>query len=230
MLADKRISVAVFLTLLVVFLLLPVGQKTLQILLKPFTFAVTTNSATRDEVGSLLSENESLRQRIKNFGAEESYESSGIVTEIIGRTPNPYEQILIANSGARDGVVEGAHVVARGSLIGIVYKVDETRSFIQLLSDQNFKAIGVSQDGVEGIVTGKFNQLVFERVPQNSGLKVDDVVFASSVDPRLPSNIVIGRVAEINIDKTGLLIEALLETDVDYLNVGVVTISGGLGG
>lgn len=225
MLADKRVVVSLVLAACALFLVLPFGRTVMNALFAPLERIVTISpQENNNNLNDLISENNSLKARLQSLGAEGTFESNGVVAEVIARTTNPYERILIVNRGADHGVRTSSVVVARGSLIGVAEKVESKRSFVRLLTDPDFKTIGRTVDGVEGIVAGRFGQIVFDKIPNNSGLVAGDAVLTSSLDNRMPPNLSIGVVAAIEKDETGLLLRALIDTNIDYENIGAVTI------
>ena len=226
MLANRQTATIAAMSLLILLSVLPPTASLLRAMLSPLQSLVTTvySEPTDDSLELLRTENASLRQRIEVLGAEASFQSDGVLAEVISFSQNPYERVVTINKGSDHGVKPNSVVLARGSLVGFVTEVRSNRSTIQLISDPNFRAIGVSQTGAEGVVRGKLSQVIIEKVPSDGGLEVGHTILTSSLNNGLPANIPIGTVIELLEEESGLLVSALINTPVDISDIGAVTV------
>ncbi|MEK7083861.1 MAG: rod shape-determining protein MreC [Patescibacteria group bacterium] len=143
-------------------------------------------------------ENKDLREQL-NFFVRHSYKHIG--ADIIGKSTEPFRQVLIVNRGANDTIHEGqAVVVKNGILLGKIIRVEEERSFVQLVSDYQ-SIIGAALVGGEhtiGIVEGGSGlSLRMGFIPQDQIINIGDTIVTSGLDTSIPRGLLIGKVAAV---------------------------------
>ncbi len=156
----------------------------------------------------LLSKNQQfnlLKQKLKEISLlekiiDKNYEKS-IVAKVVGY--QPYEQIITLPVGRKKGVSEGNPVVNADGLVGVVSTVSDNYSQVLLINSPRIK-IGamIKRDmPIAGILTSESpGCLVLEYQNDLAPLKVDDLVVTSGYSEKIPKDIPIGKVYDIEID------------------------------
>jgi len=152
----------------------------------------------------LEEQNIKLKQQLNlPISGYENQRYQGTWATVIGRSADAWWQQMVINRGQNDGVVVGSVVVAQGGLVGRVTDVSGHSARVLLVSDP------MSQVGVlitrsrfagtlQGYKDGQGLMQFFERDPD---VKVGDIVHTSEFSQLYPSQIPIGRVISVNIDK-----------------------------
>lgn len=236
MLKKRKYEAALYLgalTLLVMFLHIQPLRSAVLFVTSPLRSLVSTAASdpvvnqTNLDIEQLRSENQLLRQQLEQFEAEKSFlgETKGRVASVVSYTSNPYQHALIVNVGAENGVKKGQAVTYQNILIGKVASVNDSTSIVQLANDPDFRAIIKTSQDVTGLLTGKYDTAIIDRVPRNEPLVQGDLVVTSEADQELPADIVVGRVAAV-VDDGSLIKQAQLVSPVGLSSLTVVTIVG----
>jgi rod shape-determining protein MreC len=161
---------------------------------------------------SLENENTELRDQLA-FSARTEYQQLGV--RRIGRSTDPFHSWIILDRGARNGVVKGDPVIAGdGILVGTVYSVEPTRSYILPLTDPRSKILASilqEKEEIRGIAEGQFSiGLNMTLIPISAELKEDDLVVTSGLQDRIPDGLVIGTIQRIQKNPEDLFQSAIL--------------------
>ncbi|MHB1653666.1 MAG: rod shape-determining protein MreC [Desulfitobacteriaceae bacterium] len=161
---------------------------------------------------------------------------------IVDRNPTAWYQTLTLNRGSRDGVVIDDPVVANLGLVGKVVSVTPKTSQVLLITDGEGQVSalvrGSSGDGTFGIVQGTYQRgsrltssgqlrMLFRR---EDNVNVGDLVLTSGLGGVYPKDIPLGKVREVQLDKSGLLKTAFIEPLINFDSLEEVYIVKTVGG
>ena len=167
------------------------------------------------EVNVLKSENNRLRKELRNINDIVSYDVIGKV--IIRDIHNFYNEIVI-NLG-NDKVMVGNAVVSRDGLVGIISKVEKSKSYVKLLSSDYNVSVVVNEN------YGNYNNGKVSMISKYSEIKEGDVVYTSGLVLEIPYGIYVGTVSKVGNDQDNLGKELkIITVNNDNLNyVAVIT-------
>lgn len=174
---------------------------------------------------SLEEENRSLNDLIK-FTQDSGYDA--VPARIIARNPNPLRASILIDKGSRDGVETGmAVVVGQGIFIGKVTGLKERVSTVTLISDvaSRVAAASINQNVLIGLVEGRGNNVArLTLVPQAVALKPDDVIVTAGTEDKIPADLLVGLVNEVEGKPTDPFKSAWLEplAKIDRLDLALV--------
>ena len=122
-----------------------------------------------------------------------------VVARIIGVPGGNYNSHVVEiNKGSDDGLQEGAGVITKAGLVGYLYEVDRSSSFVRLATHPDFR-VGVrlinSQD--EGLARGNGSPgiLILDAgISIDSDVSIGEVVVTSGGRSIFPQDIPVGRV------------------------------------
>jgi rod shape-determining protein MreC len=161
---------------------------------------------------------------------------------IISRNPTAWYQTLTLNRGTKDGVEVNQPVVGEYGLVGKVVAVTPTTSEVLLMTDSEGQVSalvrGSTGSATFGIVQGTYKrtsrleaegnlQMVFRR---DDNVNVGDLVLSSGLGGVYPVDIPIGKVEQIQLDRSGLLKTAYIAPLVDFDSLEEVYIVKTTGG
>lgn len=146
-------------------------------------------------------------------------EANAIGARVSGYTTDPVRSPVIIDRGKRDGVAQGAPVIAGdGLLIGVIQAVAEATSIVLPLHDPRssiLARIPSETREVHGIAKGRFNvgvDLTF--IPITEELRVGDIVVTSGLQTGIPQGLVIGTIREVRKKPEDLFQSAII--DIPY--------------
>lgn len=198
---------------------------------------------------NLLSENEDLREKLKNSQVDQAqlnslnsenellkkelefieekpvkYAAAKIITGI----SDPLSQSVIINRGSKDGVIKGLAVVAdKGILVGKVYEVQDNFSKVLLLTDNQSKVAVTIQnlDQTIGLVEGQFGlSFAMTNIPQNQAVVEGDLVVTSGLEGNIPKNLLIAQVESVNQVESEIFKTAILKPIIPLNNLSYVLV------
>lgn len=125
---------------------------------------------------TLLHENETLRARLLDVGAESSGE--GVLAGVLSRPPlAPYDVLVVAR-GFEDGVVVGAHVFAKGVPIGTVNETGLHTAHVLLYSSPGRTTEGwVGEERLPLTLVGEGAGAYTATVPRETPINPGDTVY-----------------------------------------------------
>lgn len=175
-------------------------------------------------LASLEAENEYFRSEL-NYLNQNNFKYQ--ISNIIGRMPLN-EQVVIIDKGNSSGLVPGLAVtVSQGVIVGKVLKVEENRSFVELLTNtQSSLAVGFgSQSGTNGLVIGKAGlNLIMDYIPQNQEITDHEVVITSGLEELIPQGLLVGEVSEITSQVGQIFKQAKVIPPFNYKNLQILTV------
>jgi rod shape-determining protein MreC len=159
-------------------------------------------------------ENERLKQLL-SFKDEIPYKV--ITARVIGRDPSNWASAIIINKGKRNGIRKSYVSVTFLGLIGRVVEEHETTSKVLLINDPNMCISAlVQRSRQEGLVCGSLGGLlVMKYLPKDCDIKVDDTVVTSGLTDNYPKGLLIGTVAEVGTEFSGMSSYAVIKPAVN---------------
>lgn len=172
-----------------------------------------------------------LKEELALDATLDNYEK--ITANVITRSPDTWQDMLIVDKGATDGIEVNMAVMAKKGLIGRVIEVNAASSKIELLSSANQSSnhypvrISTKDGEAFGVLKGydkERNALVVEQVTGKNNVAKDDVVQTSGLGGNSPAGLRIGTVIDSEVDKFGLDKKVYVQPYADTHDLSVVTI------
>jgi rod shape-determining protein MreC len=157
--------------------------------------------------------------------ARQSPEYQRVTANVIGRDPNPSVRSIIIDRGLEDGIRVGMPVEGARGLVGRVYRVTNRSAQIILITDSsnsvparlvNSRATGSLRGG------GITGNLYLEWIDQSHQVTVGEVVVTSGLGGRMPRDLIIGRVVDVQRREAELFQRAEVRPAVDFDALEVV--------
>lgn len=173
-------------------------------------------------------ENNRLRALL-NFKEQKDLETIG--ARVIGYSTNNWDNRIIIDRGAKDGVEEGMPVITyKGALVGRVDYVGAFSAQVLLCNDSEFVVGGIverPESRAIGLVKGQQNNPgvnIMENISWNisseeGDIKVGDPIVTSGLSNLYPRGIPIGEVINVEYDNYGLSQKAEIEL---YMNIKTI--------
>jgi rod shape-determining protein MreC len=153
---------------------------------------------------------------------ENTYKSASV----IGLDPSPFLHYVIIDQGSDNGLRHGMPVVTQQGLVGRIDAVTAGAARVQLVTDPG-SGVNVHLQGTqtEAMLTGSVTgDVTVEMVPQDTGLKVGDVVLTSGLGGNYPSDILIGQVVSVRKHENDLFQSASIQPAVDFSHLRAVLV------
>lgn len=148
---------------------------------------------------------------------------------IINRSPNSWYQTLTLNRGSADGVAVDDPVIGDLGLVGKIVSVSSTTSEVLMILDGEGQVSALVRNstgnGTFGIVQGTYKrggsmlttqgnlQMLFRR---EDNVNAGDLVLTSGRGGVYPQDVPIGKVKEIQMDRSGLLKTAYIDPLINF--------------
>lgn len=152
------------------------------------------------EVSRLNREIENLR---KSIGLPDLPGKTKIPADVIGFLPAEYR--ITISAGKADGVRAGLPVICADGLVGVVQSVLDRTSQVTLIYSPNLKIGGVAQRNPPpaGLLRGESpEKLILEFVDIDAPAKVGDIVTTSGFSEKIPGGIPIGKIVQVDDDRS----------------------------
>lgn len=161
---------------------------------------------------SLIDDSAILKQE-RTFLEEQQL--TGVSAKIFGVSDLNGTDVFILNKGTQHGVTLGAPViVGEGLLIGKIVNVDETRSYLMLITEDNSSigAVILNATHSPGLVQGSRGlSLSMELIPQGETIDVNDYVITSGIEKGVPQGLVIGQIDVVSKEESALFQRATIK-------------------
>ncbi len=157
------------------------------------------------ELQARLAEVEAQKQQLENLlNVVEQETTEATVAPVIGRSADNWWQQITIGRGSNDGIAIGDVVSGIGGLVGRVEEVTPNTSRILLISDTTSRVGAiVTRSRQMGFLRGEGHDQVvmqfFEKVPD---IRAGDTVSTSQLSRLFPSEIPIGQVKSVNLEKS----------------------------
>jgi rod shape-determining protein MreC len=189
---------------------------------------------------SLIKENQTLKRRL-NESEEIKIENARllelisfkkktpfkvIVARVISRPADNWSSMLIIDKGKTNGIRVGFVVINYLGLLGRVVEANQDTSTVMLINDANSGVSSIIQrNRQEGLVTGTLSSsLIMKYLPLDADVQVGDAVITSGLTENYPKGILVGSVAKVGKEFSGLSRYAVIKPAVDLSNIEEVLI------
>lgn len=199
------------------------------------TQSITDENVTlKDRVLQLELERAALNQQLaelKVLRIEQAFldrrSLKGVAVRVIGRSQANAQRLLV-DSGSEKKIERGSPVLAGdGILVGVVEDVQEGTCSVRLLTaDSTNVAVRVrDQSGPPGVIVGERGVGIrLTLVPQNEKLEKGQAIITADADPQIPSGILVGTIATIDVAPGALFQSASLLPILPLDRLNVLTI------
>lgn len=151
---------------------------------------------------------------------------------VIERNVGYWYNTLTLDKGSKNGVEENMAVVTSRGLIGKVTKVSNFTSTVKLLTSEDINnkisvKIQVGDSFVYGLLTGYDREkklFKVEGISENVTIETGALVTTTGLGEMFSSGILVGKVSGVTTDQFDLGMMVEVSTDVDFNNIGFVTI------
>lgn len=168
------------------------------------------------ELEKLKLENQELKSIINN--TDQGLEKKIISTPILSLA-NPAIAV-----GSAEGVREGSIVTSKGTLLGIVSKVNEHHSLVTLLHQKNSQAILVkTESGVQGLVKGNGRQILLTEVPPDESLQPGERVLTLG-QAGIEKDIFVGKISLVRFEPAESVKTAVVEQYQNFYEIVFVEV------
>ncbi|WP_226669778.1 rod shape-determining protein MreC [Metabacillus litoralis] len=154
-----------------------------------------------------------------------------IKREIDPNNPQVWYNSLIIDKGKNDSIKKNMAVLGPDGLVGIIHKVNDTTSEVQLLTNTGRKGLIPATLKKDKSVFGMIekynlekNQLHFTRIDTEIELEIGSIVMTSELSITLPRELEIGKIIEVKNDNFGLTKTAVVEPSSDFTDIKYVVI------
>jgi len=180
---------------------------------------------------------ESLKEELELNETLTNYEK--ITANVINRSPDTWQDMLVVDRGTKDGVEVNMAVMSQKGLIGRVIEVNAASSKIELLTseNQNSNHFPVRISGKDGETFGilssydqKEKSLVISQLTGSTQLKEGDVVQTSGLGGNSPADLAVGTVVSTIKDEFGLDTKVYVKPYAQMYDIQAVTIIKRLAG
>lgn len=180
------------------------------------------------QIDTLKKENDAFRSQFDTALIPSSSLLPARIVGFVGETHAPHTFII--DQGRESGVAEGMAVVFQEHLIGVVSSASEKYSEVYLPTHERFRILGkVAGKDATGVIVGGNNEIHFENVVSKDEIGVDDVVMTQNNQNAqgmgVGDDIVIGKIVEINSDRSVPLKSALLKSYIVFPNLHSVFVA-----
>ena len=168
-------------------------------------------------------ENERLRELL---ALKKNAPYKVIAARVIGRSPENQSSLIIIGKGKGSGIKVGMVAINYLGLVGRVIETSASTANITLINDPNFAVSGiVKRSRQEGLVCGALgNSLIMKYLPAEADIQASDAIITSGMTELYPKGLLIGTVAEIIQEFSGLASYAIIKPAVELSNVEEVLI------
>ncbi|NKZ27397.1 rod shape-determining protein MreC [Vagococcus lutrae] len=180
----------------------------------------------------LEKENQALKDQLELTATISSYEQ--INANVISRSPDDWQNILIIDRGTNDGIEANMPVMGRKGLIGRVIVANKSSSKVELLTSRNqnsnhFPIMVVSEKGetAYGLMENYLDEeesLVITQLTTTKDIHPGDQVLTSGLGSTSPKGLLIGEVKKVNPTKYGLEQEVYVTPASSLYDISVVTV------
>ncbi len=176
----------------------------------------------QNELQELKNQNQQLKQLVSYSAA---VPTKGILAPIVLRSADNWWQQIVIGRGSADGVAIGHIVVGIGGVVGRVVSVAPHTSRVLLVSDPSSRmGVLISRTRNMGILQGtRANQAVLQFFDKRPLVKLGDVVSTSAVSQLFPTGLGVGKIIELNLNKSPAP-EAIVEFTAPLANLEWVTV------
>lgn len=126
-----------------------------------------------------------------------------MVTRVISTGSDPYSDQVVIDKGSDNGVYEGQPVISDKGVVGRVVAVAKVTSRVLLICDASHALpIRVLRNDIRVIAAGSgcADDLQLEHLPNNTDIRVGDVLVTSGLGGRFPEGYPVAVVSSVKVD------------------------------
>ncbi len=126
-----------------------------------------------------------------------------LIAEILAVDLDPFSRRIVINKGTQDGVVVGQSLIDSNGIMGQVVTAGPVSSNALLITDPSHAMpVQINRNGLRSVAvgTGTLNSLELTHIPNNSDVRVGDLLVTSGLGGRFPSGYPVGRVISVERD------------------------------
>lgn len=168
------------------------------------------------DLEALRTQNRLLQKEIEEINGLKTEKGEYIIGKVILRNMHDFFGEVVINLGSNDGVKKNDAVLNSEGLVGVVYRVEENKSFVKLLSSDFNVSVKIN-DTYGNLNKGKVNLL-----SKYSDFHEGDKVYTSGYSG-LQEGIFVGTIKEVFMEKNNLGKEVSVEL-VDNTNLNYVSV------
>lgn len=177
------------------------------------------------QIETLQQENDKLKPAA-NFKTNTKHQL--VTANIVGKTTNNIERLLITDVGEAEQIEIGQAVIAQaGVLVGRVAKVEKNISLIRLINDNQSKiaATIINKQKSLGVVEGGYGLSVrMNLIPRDEVVMLGDKIITSGLDTNIPRGLLIGEVAVSENEAYQPFQQAILTPAIDLAKLSTISI------
>lgn len=179
----------------------------------------------------LQDENRHLKETL---GFLERQSISTMAAALVSRSTSHDRSLFTLDRGSDHGIQIGDAVFVRdGIFVGKIVEVTSSSATVQALTDpQMATAVGLlGQSQTIGVAEGLLGNLLrLKFIPEETSVRVNDLVVTSGLEPRIPSGLFVGMINDVRPEPNAPFLEAVIEpvVDVRQERLFYVIIEGGL--
>ncbi len=128
-----------------------------------------------------------------------------LIAELVAIDLDPYKQQVVINRGGSSGVFEGQAVLDANAVLGQVIRVDPFSSTVLMITDPSHALpVEVNRNGLRTIAmgTGRINELELPHLPNNSDIRVGDLLVTSGLGGHFPPGYPVAEITQV-VNKPG---------------------------
>lgn len=151
-------------------------------------------------LGQFKQENARLRELL---GSPLRQDEHKMVTQEISTGSDPYSDQVVIDKGSDNGVYEGQPVISDKGVVGQVVAVAKVTSRVLLICDASHALpIQVLRNDIRVIAAGSgcADDLQLEHLPNNTDIRVGDVLVTSGLGGRFPEGYPVAVVSSVKVD------------------------------
>ena len=151
-------------------------------------------------LGQYKQENARLRELL---GSPLRQDEHKMVTQVISTGTDPYTDQVVIDKGSVNGVYEGQPVISDKGVVGQVVAVGQLTSRVLLICDASHALpIQVLRNDIRVIAAGNgcSEDLQLEHLPNNTDIRVGDVLVTSGLGGRFPEGYPVAVVSSVKVD------------------------------
>lgn len=162
-----------------------------------------------------LTENKKLREML-DF--KQGIDYNLVSAEVIGKSTIELREYITLNKGRKDGITRGMAVRTDAGLTGVVVVVEDNYTLVETLNNRQVKiSAKIDRTGIDGIlVWGGSTSFNMMNIPRSFDVKIGDELMTSSYSRKYPPGIPIGKVVNVEEDKSSLFSKISVEPFVSF--------------
>lgn len=140
---------------------------------------------------------------------------------VIGRSADNWSSLVLIDKGSFNGIRRGFVAITPLGLAGRVIETADYTSRVRLINDPSFGVSAIVQRSrQEGLVCGTLGRsLIMKYLPKDCDIKVGDIIITSGLTEAYPKGLLIGSVANIGEEFSGLSRYAIIRPAVDLSDI-----------